>query len=103
MARYSLGSTDPSAPATILAVDGGRTCGFASTGPSRDSDRRRATGDGRRATGDGRRAKSTPSMSSPSVGDSERDAYWWPRPEPPSAAAALPRPPCGSLVGNERA
>jgi len=52
MARYSLGSTDPSAPATILAVDGGRTCGFASTGPSRDSDRRRATGDGRRATGE---------------------------------------------------
>lgn len=35
MVRYTLGSTDPGAPATILAVDG-KIWGFATTGPSRD-------------------------------------------------------------------
>jgi GNAT superfamily N-acetyltransferase len=38
MARYTFGSADPDAPATIVAVEEGVIRGFATTGPSRDDD-----------------------------------------------------------------
>jgi len=38
MGSYTFGSTDPDAPATIVAVENGALCGFATTGPSRDTD-----------------------------------------------------------------
>jgi len=41
-ARYTLGSPDPSAPRTVLAVAGATVLGFATTGPSRDEDVREA-------------------------------------------------------------
>jgi ribosomal protein S18 acetylase RimI-like enzyme len=36
--RYTFGSSDPKVPATILASDAGVICGFATTGPARDTD-----------------------------------------------------------------
>jgi ribosomal protein S18 acetylase RimI-like enzyme len=36
--RYSLGSSEPEIPETILAVDDSAICGFASIGASRDAD-----------------------------------------------------------------
>lgn len=36
MARYTLGSTDPGRPQTIVAVEQDTIRGFATTGPSRD-------------------------------------------------------------------
>lgn len=41
-ARYTFGRTDADGPHTVLAVDGDRICGFATTGRSRDPDRERA-------------------------------------------------------------
>lgn len=38
MGHYTFASTDPDAPATIVAVEDGAICGFATTGPSRDAD-----------------------------------------------------------------
>jgi GNAT superfamily N-acetyltransferase len=38
MARYTFGATDPDAPSTIVAVDDGVICGFATTGRSPDAD-----------------------------------------------------------------
>jgi ribosomal protein S18 acetylase RimI-like enzyme len=38
MARYAFGSSDPDAPQTILALEGGSIRGFATTGASRDAD-----------------------------------------------------------------
>jgi ribosomal protein S18 acetylase RimI-like enzyme len=38
MARYTFGATDPDAPSTIVAVDDGVICGFATTGRSPHSD-----------------------------------------------------------------
>lgn len=37
-ARYSFGSSDPRVPHTILALEHGVLCGFATSGPSRDQD-----------------------------------------------------------------
>jgi GNAT superfamily N-acetyltransferase len=36
--HYSFGTTDPRQPNTIVAVDEGTICGFATTAPARDSD-----------------------------------------------------------------
>jgi GNAT superfamily N-acetyltransferase len=36
--RYVLDADDPTAPATIVAVDRGAICGFATTSPARDDD-----------------------------------------------------------------
>jgi GNAT superfamily N-acetyltransferase len=36
---YTFGDSDPSQPATVVAVEAGAICGFATTGRSRDSDR----------------------------------------------------------------
>ena len=36
--RYVLGTADPSLPHTVVAVDKGAICGFATTAPARDSD-----------------------------------------------------------------
>jgi ribosomal protein S18 acetylase RimI-like enzyme len=36
--RYTFGSSDPSRPATIVAVDAGVICGFATTGPALGTD-----------------------------------------------------------------
>jgi GNAT superfamily N-acetyltransferase len=36
MARYRFDVSDPDQPATIVAVDGGVICGFATTGPAED-------------------------------------------------------------------
>ena len=36
--RYTFGSPDPLQPATIIAVDEGAICGFATTGPALDTD-----------------------------------------------------------------
>ncbi len=38
MDHYTFASADPDAPATIVAVEGGAVCGFATTGPSGDAD-----------------------------------------------------------------
>jgi ribosomal protein S18 acetylase RimI-like enzyme len=38
MSRYHLGSTERGKPSTIVAIDHGSICGFATSGPSRDSD-----------------------------------------------------------------
>lgn len=38
-ARYTFGGDDPLRPYTTVAVDGDQICGFASTGPCRDTDR----------------------------------------------------------------
>lgn len=38
MGRYTFASTKPAEPSTIVAVEGGVVCGFATTGPSRDVD-----------------------------------------------------------------
>jgi ribosomal protein S18 acetylase RimI-like enzyme len=35
MARYTFGSTDPRVPATIVAIEGGAICGFATIGADR--------------------------------------------------------------------
>lgn len=40
MGRYRFGSGDPTAPATLVAVENGVICGFVTTGPSRDADAR---------------------------------------------------------------
>ena len=37
-ARYTFGDVDPRRPATIVAVEEGSICGFATTGPARDVD-----------------------------------------------------------------
>lgn len=37
-AHYTLGSSEPSMPYTVVAVEHGAICGFATTGPSRDED-----------------------------------------------------------------
>lgn len=37
-AHYTFGSADASLPTTIVAVEHGAICGFATTGPSRDTD-----------------------------------------------------------------
>lgn len=37
-ARYEFGNPDPQRPQTIVAVEDGTVCGFATTMPSRDSD-----------------------------------------------------------------
>lgn len=37
-ARYTFGSEDPLVPYTVLALEHGAICGFATTGPSRDED-----------------------------------------------------------------
>jgi len=36
--RYVLGTADPAQPHTVVALDGGAICGFATTAPARDSD-----------------------------------------------------------------
>jgi ribosomal protein S18 acetylase RimI-like enzyme len=36
--RYTFGSTDPQKPATIVAVEHGTVCGFATTAPTGDAD-----------------------------------------------------------------
>jgi GNAT superfamily N-acetyltransferase len=36
--RYNFASEDARAPATMVAIDGGTICGFATTAPARDSD-----------------------------------------------------------------
>jgi GNAT superfamily N-acetyltransferase len=36
ISRYRFGVTEPDQPTTIVAVDGGVICGFATTGPARD-------------------------------------------------------------------
>ena len=36
--RYTFGSTDPSRPATVLAIQQGAICGFATIAPARDAD-----------------------------------------------------------------
>lgn len=38
MARYTFGSTDPLHPSTMVAVEDGVICGFATTGPSPDTE-----------------------------------------------------------------
>ena len=38
MAHYRFGDADPQQPLTIVAIDHGDVCGFATTGPSRDPD-----------------------------------------------------------------
>jgi ribosomal protein S18 acetylase RimI-like enzyme len=38
MARYTFGSRDPRQPSTFVATEDGFICGFATTGPSRDTD-----------------------------------------------------------------
>jgi GNAT superfamily N-acetyltransferase len=38
MARYTFGATDPDVPTTVVAVDEGLICGFATTGPARSDD-----------------------------------------------------------------
>jgi ribosomal protein S18 acetylase RimI-like enzyme len=42
--RYTLGSSDPSEPYTIVAVRNDMVCGFATTGPCRDEDADANTG-----------------------------------------------------------
>jgi len=37
-AKYAFGDTRPERPATIVAVDNEKICGFAATGPARDAD-----------------------------------------------------------------
>src|SRR5246127_4556415 len=41
--RYHFGSDDPREPATVVAIDDGTICGFATTAPARDAD---VAGDG---------------------------------------------------------
>ena len=36
--RYTFGAADPALPTTIVAIDNGAICGFATTGPTRDDD-----------------------------------------------------------------
>lgn len=36
--RYNFANPDPLQPATLVAVEGGQICGFATTAPARDSD-----------------------------------------------------------------
>jgi len=38
MARYTFGEAGPDYPTTIVAMDDGTLCGFATTGPARDDD-----------------------------------------------------------------
>jgi len=38
MTRYTLGATEPGQPSTIVAVERGAICGFATTGTTRDTD-----------------------------------------------------------------
>jgi GNAT superfamily N-acetyltransferase len=38
MARYTFGAADPDVPTTVVAVDDGAICGFATTGPARTDD-----------------------------------------------------------------
>lgn len=38
--RYTFGALEPHEPATIVAIEWGTMCGFATTGPCRDDDRR---------------------------------------------------------------